>query len=84
MNKSEVSKPDVVIDGTTYRAVNAYITYSLLNTNRIHKNSLIDRDANGGVVGDNVRIILYYLHKKVDVMGIDNHSISAIPVVTIE
>lgn len=82
VNKSEVHKPKVVIDGATYRAANAHITYSLSSANRVHKMSLIDRGANGGVAGDDICIISYHLHKKVDVMGIDNHSVSSIPVVT--
>ena len=82
VNKSEVHKPDTVIDSTTYRAMNAHITYSISSTNRFHKKSLIDRGANGGVAGDDVRIISYHPNKKVDVMGIDNHSVSSIPVAT--
>ena len=35
-----------------------------------------------GIAGDDVRIIAYHPNKKVDVMGIDNHSVSSIPVAT--
>ena len=82
VNKTEVHKPDAVIDGTTYRAANIHVTYSLSITNRIHKNSLIDRCANGGVTGDDVRIISCHPNKKVDVIGVDNHLVSAMPVAT--
>ena len=44
VNKTSIEKPDLVLDGTTYRAVN--VTYYLSNTNRINQNYLIDRGAN--------------------------------------
>ena len=42
VNASKVDKPEVVIDGATYRAANVHITYSLSSSNRIHKQSLVD------------------------------------------
>ena len=49
VNKSEVHKPEVVIDGATYRAANGHITYSLSSTNRVHKKSLIDQGTDGAL-----------------------------------
>ena len=43
--------------------------------------SLIDRGANGGIAGKDVRII-EHLNRRVDVQGIDNHQINDIPIVT--
>jgi hypothetical protein len=43
--------------------------------------SLIDRGANGGIPGDDVRIIERTL-RTVDVHGIDNHEVTGIPIVT--
>lgn len=58
------------------------LMHSLSSSSRIHKKSLVNRGANGGIAGDDARIIAHHLHKKVDVMGIDNHSINSMPVVT--
>ena len=43
--------------------------------------SLVDRGANGGISGSDVRII-EKLHRHVDVQGIDNHRMNDIPIVT--
>ena len=43
--------------------------------------SLVDRGANGGIAGSDVRII-EKLHRNVDVQGIDNHKMENIPIVT--
>ena len=45
------------------------------------KSSLVDRGANGGIAGDDVRIISK-TGKTVDIQGIDNHRINEIPIVT--
>ena len=43
--------------------------------------SLVDRGANGGIAGADVRVI-EKLHRQVDVQGIDNHQITNIQIVT--
>ena len=43
--------------------------------------TLIDRGANGGLVGNNVKV-LHKTGRQVDVQGIDNHQITNIPIVT--
>jgi hypothetical protein len=43
--------------------------------------ALVDRGANGGIAGDDVRII-HESGRQVDVQGIDNHQIVDIPIVT--
>ena len=45
--------------------------------------SLVDMGANGGVVGSDVRVIETHTDRKVHIRGIDNHQISAIPLVTV-
>jgi hypothetical protein len=53
------NEPDEIkVGGKVYRKVNATILYSVFASN--HKqvsSSLVDRGANGGIAGDNVRII---------------------------
>jgi hypothetical protein len=51
---------------------------------RVHRSNpgtLVDRDANGGVAGADVRVI-FLTGRYVDVLGIDNHQIVDIPIVT--
>ena len=43
--------------------------------------SLVDRGANGGIAGNDVRVV-EKLHRHVDVQGIDNHKMNDIPIVT--
>ena len=70
--------------GTGKRAVNmAEQEYHISNyQSNAYKGSLIDRGANGGVAGDDVRIISK-TDRCVDITGIDNHKISRIPIVTV-
>ena len=65
-----------------HRAVTAHVTCSLSSTNLVHKNSLIDRGADGGAAGDDMRIAYYHPDKKVDVLVIYNHYINYISAVT--
>ena len=50
-------------------------------TTRSSRGSLVDRGANGGIIGNDARIVYTYVHAKVDVTGIDNHELSALKVV---
>ena len=43
--------------------------------------SLVDRRANGGISGDDVRIV-EQLHRSVEIQGINNHQLNNIPIVT--
>ena len=45
--------------------------------------SLVDRVANGGIKGSDVRVIENHPDRKVDICGVDNHQISAILLVTV-
>lgn len=45
--------------------------------------TLVDRGANGGIAGDDVRVIFKAEHpRRVDVSGIDNHQMTDLPIVT--
>jgi len=73
---------EIVINGTHYRAVNVARIYSVSSTHRTTASgSLVDRGANGGITGDDVRIINKTM-RTVDVRGIDNHEVTGIPIVT--
>ena len=44
-------------------------------------NQLVDRGANGGLVGSDMRVI-YKTHRKINISGIDNHEVTGLDVVT--
>ena len=48
---------------------------------RDQRGALIDRGANGGIVGNDAHIIHVYTAQEVDVTGIDNHEINSLEVV---
>jgi hypothetical protein len=94
MPTSNARKPPsmVVIDGHTYSIkmhritdttdTNGKITYQTSSTSSHQHGALIDRGSNGGVAGDDVRVIRIGPHRTVDVQGIANHRIINIRIVT--
>ena len=63
---------------------NLEISYVVSNTTSSKKGSLIDRGANGGLAGKDVRIICHHDPPKyIDVSGINNHKVENLPVVTV-
>ena len=44
-----------------------------MKSSRVIQHSLVDREANGGVAGSDMRVIETYTDRKVDIRGIDNH-----------
>ena len=44
-------------------------------------NQLVDRGANGGLAGSDMRVI-YKTHRKINISGIDNHDVTGLDVVT--
>ena len=76
------SIPEFTVNGTTYRIVNAATTYNVSAARHRAKHaSLVDRGANGGIAGKDVRIIFQTM-RSVDIQGIDNHQVTNIPIVT--
>ena len=74
---------EVNVNGIIYRQViTISVTYKISsNQNTQSKGALIDRGANNGIDGDNVRIISK-TGRSVDIQGIDNHRINQIPIIT--
>lgn len=59
-----------------------FVTYSSFNQRLVPSiGSLVDRGANGGIAGDDV-ILIEKTHRTCDVSGIDNHTISDLPIAT--
>ena len=74
---------DITIHGKTYRLVNVARSYQI--SAAVHRSthaSLVDRGANGGVAGEDVRVIFKTL-RSVDIQGLDNHQVSNIPIATV-
>ena len=70
------------INGKVFREVGKHVIYYLSKVSRSSVDSLVDRGANGGVAGNDVRVIAKHPDRTVDVRGIDNHEITHIPLVT--
>jgi hypothetical protein len=69
--------------GNSTRTVNTCaITYSVSKHQRKNGESLVDRGANGGLAGIDMRVIATSPHRTVHVEGIDNHQVRDIPIVT--
>ena len=59
---------------TTHRQMNAHITYPVAQAKQTKHGSLLDRGANGGLAGSDVRV-LSTSSRQCTVTGIDNHEI---------
>jgi hypothetical protein len=51
------ARKSVVQDGVTYYAANQHIQYWASSHRQVRTGALVDRGANGGIAGDDVRII---------------------------
>ena len=78
-----ITPQEVNANGIIYRQVNTvYMAYKVSSTQATKsKCALIDRGANGGIAGDDVRIIAK-TGRSVDIQRIDNQRINEIPIVT--
>ena len=84
-NKGDPPK-EVSINGVTYRANTHVVTYNdqydAYKSNHKKRRALVDRGSNGGVAGQDVRVINTIPGKLVSVRGIDQHQMDDIPIVT--
>ena len=76
----------VVIDGKRYIETNTHrIQYRFSETAGINHreriSALVDRGANGGLAGGDVRVLEHTL-RQADISGIDNHTTVGLPIVT--
>ena len=65
---------------TPPRQMNAHITYHVAQAKQVKHGSLVDRRANGGLAGSDVRV-LSTSSRKCTVTGIDNHEIPGLDLV---
>ena len=82
-NKPTTQPQEVNINGIVYQQVNmASAVYAISPCHAAgNKSSLVDHGANGSIAGDDICII-DKTSKTVNIQGIDNHRINAIPIVT--
>ena len=81
LSTSSAAPQRMMINGVEYHQVNNHhITYNISVANRLKKASLVDGGANGGVAGDDVRVI-ETSDRQVRLTGLDNHTINDIHLV---
>jgi hypothetical protein len=76
----------MVIDGKRFIETNIHRVWyrfseAAAETNRDNVASLVDRGANGGLAGEDVRVIKH-THRKADISGINNHTVVGLPIIT--
>ena len=76
-NKASASANELVVDGVSYYSVSKYVIFSESTVDIARNNSLIERGANVGVVGEDVRIGFTHPDHRVNVRGTDDHDISS-------
>jgi hypothetical protein len=73
---------EIQLNGKTYRQVNMARTLYIATAHRTtRRGALVDRGANGGIGGEDIRVISQ-TGRSVDVQGIDDHQIVDIPIIT--
>ena len=78
-------KESIVIDGKRYIQADKHeITYNIFNLEKVNEKiaTLVDGGANGGLAGEDVRII-ETTGRTADVSGIDNHTIRDLTIATV-
>ena len=75
-------KPEIEINGVKYRLAYTHVVYDVSKHHSSKQESLVDRGANGGIAGADVRVISKSPDRVVNIQGIDNHEITDIPIVT--
>ena len=72
---------DVSEENEQYQAFTATTLYQILEHSRkLSSKSLVDRGANGGILGSDAKVMLVH-PREVDVTGIDNHELTALKIV---
>ena len=74
---SDITK---VLSAKRSRQIQVCKHYIFQHTNHTN-NQLVDRGANGGLAGSDMRVI-YKTHRKINISGIDNHEVNGLDVVT--
>ena len=73
ITKKVAFKSELNINGKIHREVVKNVIYCLCKVSHSYVYSLINRGANGGVAGNDFRVIAAYPDRTVDIRGVDNH-----------
>ena len=76
----DVSDITKVLSAKRSRQIQVCKCYLFQHANHTN-NQLVDRGANGGLAGSDMRVI-YKAHRKINISGIDNHEVTGLDVVT--
>ena len=76
----DVSDITKVLSAKRSRQIKVCKHYLFQHANHTN-NQLVDRGANGGLAGSDMRVI-YKTHRKINISGIDNHEVTGLDVVT--
>ena len=76
----DVSDITKVLSAKRSRQIQVCKHYIFQHANHTN-NQLVDRGANGGLAGSDMRVI-YKTHRKINISGIDNHEVNGLDVVT--
>ena len=76
----DVSDITKVLSAKRSRQIQVCKRYLFQHANHTN-NQLVDRGANGGLAGSDMRLI-YKTHRKINISGIDNHEVTVLDVVT--
>ena len=70
-----------VSNGPLYPPIERLVYQVTYYSSRSKRGSLVDRGANGGIVGNDARVMFQYDSPGVDVCGIDNHKLTSLKLV---
>ena len=82
IKKQTAFSNEFTTNGKKYREFSQNVMCCITKSSRSSLYSLVDMGSNGGVAGSDERIIDTHPNRKVDILGIDNHEINIIPLVT--
>ena len=71
----------IVVNGKQYKACACNVQYKITTHQQAKSASLVDRGANGGLAGSDVKV-LDKSDRKVTITGIDNHQVRDLDIVT--
>ena len=80
IHTSDASDITKVLSAKRSRQIQACKRYIFQHANHTN-NQLVDRGANGGLAGSDMRVI-YKTHHKINISGIDNHEVAGLDVVS--
>ena len=69
---------EIMVNGTTYRSVNATVQYRISQqaNNNKSRGALIDGGANGGLLGDNVQVLEHVPNRFVNITGVAGNELT--------